>query len=588
MSHGGQGNQGTGLRDVFDILVKEPMERLLSLKIQLGETPEDNIIHALCLIILHKEAQALEKLQMLKNNYLAEHLAEKWRMSGGKLEDFRVHCGHFEEFTGESLAALARIFKVLHERKLCDPNLRNLAYQRALSTDSQRTSHLEDLEYDPLREEAKVVCGPEFEEWICSPRDLKSGSYHDPHRSLDEVNTTLKITDQSERAYSLPSPLQASSSMLSYPTHLEMSIPPTISFQGDKITPETSDKSDSCILFAPGQPQSSEEPQPKSNELAQLEANKDSKMESRKCDHHIIQNMTPNTTTKPSTEPKFALPTATNTFVPKVPVPNEKHECKDTEVEEEVVFYAFVILHAPEDVDMAESIKDKIEAVAGCTGATFSEDFAVPGKSTLRCVEDAINNSAFTLLLFTRNFNTQLVEMKTDTALVNSINKKYKHNTVVPLLPRENCMPREGIPLVVQRLNPLDEKRNFEKKIKKFLIPAHIERQKKIWTKGQEVNRQIERQDNLKQLNECQRQLIQECKKAELEERENLNLSLQQNLLLGPEQGGGGGMARWQQQPGHIHITNANYVMVGNDSKMNVDHRGHTDKDNSCSSEEEQ
>ncbi|XP_039998894.1 TIR domain-containing adapter molecule 1 [Xiphias gladius] len=597
MSHEGQGNPGTGLRDIFDILVKEPTERLISLTVQLGESPEDNIIHALCLIILQREEQALNKLQMLKDNCLANHLAERWQMSGGKLEEFGVHCGWFQKFTGESLAALARIFKVLSERRLCDPLLRNLAYQRALSIDSQKTSNCEDLEYDQLREEAKVVCGPQFGEWIFSSRDLKSGSYHDPHRSLDEVNTTLKITDQSERAYSLPSPLQASSSMPSYPTHLEISIPPTASFQGDKTSPDISDKSklNTCALLAPVQSQSSEDPQPISNEPALLEARKDSKIdaaESKKLDRHIAPNDTPNKTTKPSTEPRFALATATNTFLPKVPFPNEMHESKSAEEEEEAIFYAFVILHAPEDADVAESMKEKLETFTGCEGATFSEDFAIPGKSTLRCVEDAINNSAFTLLLLTRNFNTRMVEMETDSALINSINKKYKHNTVIPLLPGENCMPRQSIPMVLQTIVPLQENRNFEKKVKKSLSPAKIKDQKRIWTEGQRMKSQIERQEELKRLNQYQKQLIQECKISQSLERENLNFLMAQKLLLSPsvppEQDGGDGRARWQQQQPNIHIENAKYIMIGNDSQMTLDFCGGTNKDDSIHSEEEQ
>lgn len=579
MAHEGQQNPGTGLREVFDILAKEPQERLLSLTIQLGESPEDNIIHALCLIILHKEVQAIDKLQMLKDNYLANHLAEKWQMSGGKLEDFRVHCGHFQETPGESLASLARIFKCLHERRLCEPNQRNLAYQRALSTDGRKISSCENLEYDQLREEAKVVCGPEFEEWTCSPRDLKSGADYISHRSLSEENSTLKIANKSGSAYSLPSPLQASTSMPSYPTHLEISIPPTMPFQGDKATPETSGKSNTCSLPAPapGQPQSSEEDQPQSNEAAQPEAKKDSTMdaaaeaESQKLGHHTSQNETPNQTTKPITGLKFSINTATNMYSPEVLIPNSMHECKgaEAEAEEEATFYAFVILHAPEDEAMAESLKDKIEEVSGCEGATFYEDFDIPGKSTLRSVEDAINNSAFTLLLFTRNFNTKLVEVKTDTALVNAINKKHKHNTVVPLMPRENCMPRDDLPMTLKAINPLYESRNFEKKIKKFLSPALIEKQKRIWTEEQKVKRQIERHDTLKQLNESKKQLIKEYLKTDIQMRENMNLLLKQNLVLGLPQ---------QHQHGNIHIENANYVMIGNDSRMNVDHRG-TDKE---------
>ncbi|XP_018532364.1 TIR domain-containing adapter molecule 1 [Lates calcarifer] len=570
MSQEGEENQGTGLRDVFEILVKEPKERLQSLTILLGESPEDNIIHALCLIILQREVQALNKLQTLKDNYLANHVAERWQMSGGKLEDFRVRCGQSQEFTGESLAALARIFKVLTERRLCEPHLRNLAYQRALSTDSQKTSNCEDLEYDQLREEAKVVCGPQVEEWFSSPVDLKSGSYHDLNSSMEDIRLTFRITDESERGNNLPSPLQASSSMPSYPTHLEISIPPTVSYQGDKVTPETSDKSKS------GQSQRSEEPQPKSNEPALPEAKKDSKTECRTLEE------TPNQTTKPFTEPKFALPTAT--MASKVSVPKEMHESKGAEEEEEEIFYAFVILHAPEDGDMAERIKERLESVTCCDGATFADDFAIPGKSTLKSVEDAINNSAFTLLLLTCNFNTRMEEVEADSALINSINKKYKHNTVVPLLPRENCMPKQNIPMILRTINPLEENKHFDKKAKQVLSPANIKRQKRFWTEGQRVKRQIETQDELKQLNQNQKLLIQETKLVQSLVRETQSLLLAQKCLLGPSvppgQDGGEGGAGWQQQQQpNINIAHAKYIMIGSGSQMTVDHSGGPDKD---------
>lgn len=569
MSHEGQENQGTGLREVFDILVKAPSERLLSLTIQLGESPEDNIIHALCLIVLHREAQALDRLQMLKDNSLANHLAEKWQMSGGSLEDFGVHCSSFQAITRESLAALARLFKVLCEQRLCHPPLRDLAYKRALSRDLPCV----DLEYDHFREEAKVVCGPQFVEWMCSPNDLKSASYPDPQRSLDGGNTTLKVTpsrDESASTNCLPSPLQASPSMPSYPTHLEISIPPTASFQGDKIAPAISGNlilSESPANNAPEQFQPYE-----SNFTGSLVfgAKKDSKMDetsaamSRELDSHISQHETPShTTQKPVTAPKSALPSATNIFLPKKHVPKEMHESKDAEVEEEAIFYAFVILHAPEDVEIAERIKERVETVIGKEGAIFSEDFAIPGKSTLSCVEDAINNSGFTFLLLTQNFSTRMLEIKTNSALINSINNQHKYNTVIPLLPQENRMPRKSLPMVLQTLVPLEENKSFERKLQKSLSPAKIEKQRKAWT-------------------EEQTRKIQRLKCLKMQDKDNLNLMMEQKLVLGPgvppEQDGGDGRAWWQQPP-NIHIENAQYIMIGNDSQMTVDLGGSADKD---------
>lgn len=546
MSHRGQENQGTGLRDVFDMLVKAPQERLLSLTFQLGESPEENTIHALSLLVLQRETQAMNKLQMLKDNCLAKYLAEKWQMSGGKLEDFATNCGHFQEFPGESLVLLARIFKVLSNQRLCEPYLRNLAYKRALSSYDQKANNCVNLEYNRLREEAKDVCGLEFVEWMSYPTDLNTGSDSDLYGSLGEGNSTLNVAvDQTERANSLPSPLQTSSSMPSYPSHLEISMPTTAPFQDGGSRPETSN---SPVLRSRGL-HASEATQLKSNEPPMSGA-------------EAVFTARGTSGGFPTSPPNLTLPSSTNAFPPKVPDVNKMHDISGAEEdEEEDKFYAFVIFHALEDADVAQSMREKLEMLIGNEGATFSEDFAMPGKSTLRCVEDAINNTAFTLLLLTRNFNTRLLDIKTDSALINSINKKHKHNTVIPLMPQENCMPKESLPTVLQAIIPLDEK-NFERKSKKVLSPAQIEKQRKLWSEEQLVKKQIEKQERLKQSNQQQMRLITESKTAE-------SLEKLARLMAAP----------LPQQP-NIHIENAKYIMIGNDSQMTVDLGGGADRDN--------
>ncbi|XP_033994005.1 TIR domain-containing adapter molecule 1 [Trematomus bernacchii] len=579
MSHVGQESQGTGLRDVFDIVIKASPNRLLSLTFQLGESPEDNIIHALCLIVLQKEGRALNKLQMLKNNFLAQLLAEKWQMSEGKLEDFATRCGHLQEFTGESLALLARIFKVLSEQRLCDTTLRNLAYKRALSSDNQKSSNCEYLEYDQFREEAKVVCGPQFAEWLCSSKNQMSEQ--DPHGPPDKESTTLKVDlpqDQSERAYSLPSPLQATSSMPSYPTHLEISLPPTASYRDNRVTPETSGASE-INTPAPvvGESQTS---QPESSEPPMFGAKKPLKMEGAaeggELDSLITRKETLHQTSKPTTEPTFALPTATSNSLPKMPAPKEVHESEGAEVEEEPIFYAFVIFHAAEDADVAESMKERLEEVMDIEGATFGE-FAVPGRSTLRSVEDAINNSAYTVLLLTRNFD-RMQMMEADSALVNSIYKKHKDGTVIPLLPRENSLPKDSFPMVLKTINTLDENRNFERKVRRVFSPTQIKKQRDIWNTEQKVKMQMQRQETLKNLNRYQKQLIRECTKAELLQKDHLRLLLEQELHLGP---------RGPPEQPQIHINNAKYIMIGNDSRMNVGSDEHADRDDSINRDED-
>uniref|UniRef100_A0A1A8CKX1 Toll-like receptor adaptor molecule 1 n=2 Tax=Nothobranchius kadleci TaxID=1051664 RepID=A0A1A8CKX1_NOTKA len=533
-------NQGTGLGDVFDILAKTPSERLISLTIQLGESPEDIIVVAMSLLILQREEQALKKLQMLRDNPLANHLSEKCHTSGGKLDGFGNHCGQFQTHTMESLSLLARVFKVLSEQRLCEPLMRNLAYRRAISSDCT-TRNCSHLEY--FLEEAKVVCGPQLVEEMCSTAELPDGE-----------NTSLKAfisQDESSSVPRLPSTLQESPSEVSYPTHLEISIPPTVSFQEDKrAAAKPNSTPDICTEtnLAPGQAQSPallNTPTERSLLGAESSSTTDETLKSMSSSSqsNVVQNERPVQPNESSTETKITLPCAKSTISPKISVPKSLYDTEEEEDEE--IFYAFVILHAPADAEQAEDIKEKLEKAISGEGATFSEEFAVPGKSTLKCVEDAVNNSAFTFLLLTRNFNTKMLEMKTNIALINSINKTHKFNTVIPLLPENNCVPRPDIPIVLQTLVPLEEKKNFEKKLQKALTPARIKKQRSIWTEEQRVRR-------------LNRLSLQEVDRRCME---------QQRLLSSRE--GGDGRALWPPQA-NIHIENANYVMIGNDSTMTV------------------
>ncbi|XP_034039523.1 TIR domain-containing adapter molecule 1 isoform X2 [Thalassophryne amazonica] len=592
MTHMGRENQGTGLREVFDILAKASHERLVSVSVKLGESPEDQIVHAFCLIFLQKGPQALKNLQSLRENCLANHLAEKWQMSGGKLEDFREHCAHVQDFTRECLKTLARIFNILSDQRLCDPLLRNLAYRRAVSCTNQKTSSCEDLEYDQLREEAKDLCGPQFEEWMCSSGELKLVSNRDSDGSLEAGRPTLSVSlsqvqTQNTSAHSLPSPLQASSSVSSYPTHIELSLPPTAIIGGDS---QGSSNNPKTLLSFPQQSDYSPQPDSISHPLFESATSDWSHSNTP-----ILKNETPKPSTVPAATPKPVTPDPTNTFPHKPAFQRDMHDCMSADEEEEDIFYPFVILHAPEDAEMAESMKEKLESVISCEGATFSEEFAIPGKSTLRCVEDAINNSAFTLLLLTRNFNTRMLEMKTDSALINSMSNQHKYNTVIPVLPRENCISKQSMPMVLKTLVPLDEKKNFEAKVRKALTPMKIKQQKNIWTAEQRVKIQLRKQEQQKLANKHSKQLIHEWKKAQLLEQEGLRYVMAQKLQMDPRSiptfpntlpDGGEGRTWWQPHS-NIHIENAKYIMIGNDSQMTVGVGGVGDNGNDLIFKEE-
>ncbi|XP_049603251.1 TIR domain-containing adapter molecule 1 [Syngnathus scovelli] len=521
--------EGTGLRKVYDILVSVPPEQVLSLTFYLGESPEDKIIHVLCLMILRKEEEALNQLQMLGDNSLGKLLSEIWRKSGCKLENFAEQCSQTLDLTRESLAALARVFKILSERQLCDQLLRNLAYKRALSSNSLRTDSREDLLYDQLKEEAKDVCGPQLAVWMCSSGDLKSDSYNlAPNSQFDGVSTYVQ---------SLPTTLQSSCSEPSYPSHLEISLPPTIPHEGDQVTPENPEQKPIDSLNDGNPPEQSHLSSVESTEASGLEKSKMAAASGTEHGKHQDGGTTSTTGSKPS------LPFPPNHVLPKRTVSLGAHLDQYGEEEDEVIFYSFIILHAPEDGEVAGSMKEKLESIVGTKGATFSEDFALPGKSILRCIEDAINNSAFTILLLTRNFNTHMLEVKTNSALINSINNQHKNNTVIPLLPKDNCMPRNRIPIVLQTLVPLEENKSFESKLKKVLSLAKIHRQRSIWSNEQRKH---------------QRQLPQGCEAAHMLENLNFLGSSQESLL--------------QKRP-NIHIENASCVMFGDNCHMTVDHR---------------
>lgn len=268
--------------------------------------------------------------------------------------------------------------------------------------------------------------------------------------------------------------------------------------------------------------------------------------------------------------------------------------------EEEEMFYAFVILHAQEDSEEALRLKSRFESISSTTGATFSEDFEIPGQSKFRCVEDAIENSAFVMLLLTSNFNTRLNEMNTDSALMNSIEKPHKYNTVIPLLPRANGLTRDQMPIALKTKNPLDETKDrdiFEKMAQKVLNLKNIERQKSVWRQAQLVKKQQKKQQMLQEKSLYYKDLIRETSRVRELEEQVQQLQMQQQRLPPPyghqpnsyqgfsgiPQAFGSTSFRgpppmpsyysgnvWQPPPSNIHIQNAKCIMIGNNSTMTV------------------
>nr|XP_029541726.1 TIR domain-containing adapter molecule 1-like [Oncorhynchus nerka]XP_029541727.1 TIR domain-containing adapter molecule 1-like [Oncorhynchus nerka]XP_029541728.1 TIR domain-containing adapter molecule 1-like [Oncorhynchus nerka] len=645
---------GTGLVDAFKILSKVPYERQLSLTFKLGDSLAEELVHAMSLIRLGKRSEALNKLQALgDNNIIANHLAEKVRMCGVKLEDLTVSIVPFQECTVGTLADLARIFKVLAEERLCDSSLRDLAYQTALATFKNKNSGEESSESEyiqmQLREEANRVCGPQIEDTVggmCFPKDSSSGLCSIP--TLDQGSTALQkpgFPNQTRSGHSPPSSLRDDTSICSYPSHLEISVSETVGFKTSN-TPASSNEEPSQpppMNLEPVQspvthygtntgdegafkyfsrvtsrdtPPTQDVPKPVKGEMDRVTSVAVS------CEHRTGSevrvsplspgNFTPVQTKfdNPESPNAHSIPCPKNNLVP--PSNNNRPTSHPTttepvsasaplktpnqEEEEEEVFFSFVILHAAEDVDMAEKFKEELESIVGGEGATFSQDFAIPGRNTLMCVEDAINNSAFTILMLTRNFNTRLLEVETSSVLMNAIENLHKYNTVIPFLPQENRMPRENMPKVLRIFIPLEEGNAFERKAKRAMAPARIAKQRRLWLSEQAVRAQVRRQERLRLEERLQMDLIR-GQETERMQRYLLQQQLSNqpstpamphfttdpflgstprnvsNMSVTPLQHG------WSHPPGNIHIQNARYIMFGNDSKMTVGQGGDSSGD---------
>ncbi|NXW58357.1 TCAM1 protein, partial [Eurystomus gularis] len=149
-------------------------------------------------------------------------------------------------------------------------------------------------------------------------------------------------------------------------------------------------------------------------------------------------------------------------------------------------FFTFVVLHASEDEIVAHRVKNLLENMGVPNGATLCEDFSIAGRSHLTCFEDAMENSAFIILLLTKNFLCNLCMFQTDTALMESIQNPSKQQSVIPFVPKENPLKRSQIPSKLGGLIPLNENSPlFSRTVQNTFTPSRIKARKVIWDQMQ-------------------------------------------------------------------------------------------------------
>lgn len=539
--------QLANLAKAFEILSQAAQERWFSLTFKMGRERPEELVHAMCLILLKRNGEAHAKLTANRDSSIGSYLAEMVKMHGERLHG--GHIGSFKATDAKTLLDIARIFAILVQERLCDKSLRDQAYLVALA--ASRMCGLRSLD---VEEEVKQVCGP------------------DAIDKSERVSYNLTSPDVSERNDTRLLSQQSSSVRSSYT--LEISSPTATESNPTESKPLS-------LRTATNSESTTSQDQLRrpttnicgNNQLQTAEVNHTTN--SKQCLDHKGSSQV---VTSKSTNISFSSsPNDANAKDLKPPSQANSFCSPELSLSDlEDTFYAFVILHEAEDADEAQRLRERLESIISAPGATFSDDFAQPGRSTLRCIEDAIENSAFALLLLTKNFKSNLSETTADSAIVNSLENHHKLNSVIPLLPRENRLSRESFPLVLRTKVFLDESRMFERNVLKAITPDRVAHQKKIWLMGQRKKKLHEEQKRLREENARNAELQRETEKLA---RLKLESEMQQNKMFhtasAPPPFNGAMYTQpgsWQPQQSCIHIENAQNVMIGNHSTMNIDH----------------
>ncbi|KAA0711931.1 TIR domain-containing adapter molecule 1 [Triplophysa tibetana] len=551
--------RGSGLAEAFESLSQATEERLLSLTYKMGDTCAEVMVHAMCLILLKKNEDAHAKLLANRDRKVVNFLTEVIKERGESLNE--SHIGSFK-ISGpdvETLLDIARVFDVLVRERLCDATLRDQAYSAALAT--SKRANLRSFDVENILEEIKNVCGFQTADeflncedgglkslYVSHPSSLRSSSACSSH-TLEISSPTIMESRMEELKPLSPQTPQTKETFRDQPLRCPdrpTSIPATA-----LQTPRTSDVANGSTS-------------PKPTQCFDCSGSTQF-LTSKNTDPGFDFSSIPTNASKVESQPtKFNL---NNT-----PQPNRN---VNPPVEDE--FYSFIILHAPEDADEAQRLKNRLERIISGVGVTFSE-FEEPGRSTLCCMEDAINNSAFTLLLLTRNFNTNHSETSTDSAIFNSLEKLHKRNSVIPLLPRENCLPKDRRRLVLRGTVPLDESKvTFERSALRAMAPVKVASQREVWMEEQKIKKMTEERMRLQTERSRNMDLKRETERlARLRFDSDVYYASGSTPVCHAAMDQGQGA--WQQ-PSCIHIGNAHNVMIGNNSTMNIDHVQHSSEE---------
>lgn len=537
---------GPSLPGAFDILGAAGRDKLVYLKHKLRTLRPGcrgaDLLHAMVLLQLGQETEARISLEALKADAVARLVARQWA---------GVDSAEAPEEPPDVSWAVARLYHLLAEEQLCPASMRDAAYQAALRAHSSRDGHrLAELQ-DEARDRCgwDVVGDLGGFQPLCSdlgglppssaspsgtrslPRPIDSQLDWSRGRSLRSTGSPVSLASSLEISQSPTMPLvsphrsppgpsklcqepQASPVPEPVPTGCqepqEMSWPPSVETAGSLELPDCpaprlpeaapDPARDPAPAHSPDPPvvpeTSSHVPVectevsagPKPLPLPIMEATespglvKDRTPPQLSGEEATPQKSKPCPPTPSGPAPAASLPSP----LPWMPPCPSSFESESPEQK----FYNFVVLHAQADEQVALRVREKLEALGVPDGATFCEDFQVPGRGELRCLQDAIDHSGFTILLLTSNFNCRLSLHQVSQALMSSFTQHGRQDCVVPFLPAESSLEQLSPDTagLLAGLVWLDESSKvFSRKVANTFKPQKLQARRAHWRQEQDV-----------------------------------------------------------------------------------------------------
>lgn len=523
------------IEGIFSVLASIPEKQLLNFKHKLNRTQQDKrncrLLQAMILLTLSQEMEARLSLDALGDDATAAHI-------------YRIHKGGAKASGTDSLSpeqeaeTAAQIYSLLVDEQLCDPQARDEAYRAAVKA-AQASNSFQGAKLDSCIAEAHRKCGQDFTVGNTDFSALRSGA----GKFIIPAARSFPVPIQNESVPSDPQPLRSTDTSDSFVSHLEISQSPTVplltrsvhqlgisesselSRSASNVLVETGEGEASfkllasCLTESPAA--SSEQDRPESSLLVSpdltavppLEERVNHPMEcteppsnmagglqapegSTPSNLHVSSTLQPGSATQKcipvpiedSSSPAQSTDSGPFSLDPPVPPSlltgslSAEPQCDERE------FFTFVVLHASEDEPIACRVKDRLEGMGISNGATFSEDFLVPGHCQLNCFQNALDNSAFTLLLLTENFKSRLCAYQTNVALMDSFTRFLKTNSVIPFVPQENPIKKREMPTLLAAIVSLDENSPvFATKVRKTFTSVVIQDKRRLWNDMQVI-----------------------------------------------------------------------------------------------------